>query len=138
MKPTIELLFFEQFILLKSMQMRAKSKLATIRCVGVEDGEALELYINGKKSKTYIVRNGEIVIPIEKNKQYRIASQKHPYGFKFSTTPANDDTEDTLLFQSFHAEAAEMKNIYRILEVLCSKITEQEKQIAELSGYQTE
>ena len=138
MKNTIDLLFYDKFILLKDMRTRLKTSLVKINCIGVKDGEQLNLYVNGKNASTLIVADGSITICIEQNKQYRLASQSYPYGVKFTTIPANDDTEDTLIFPHYNADPGEIKNIYRALENLCSKIQEHEEKIAELSGYQTE
>ena len=134
----IELLFFEKNILLKEMRARLKTPYANIKCDGIADNEILELYVNGKKAKSYYVVNGYVSIPVSPNTQYRIATQKFPYGFKFNTLPASDGTEDILIFQTLHADSGELKNIYRVIETLCSKVKEQEKTIASLSGYQTE
>lgn len=135
---TIELYFYKKFILLKDMRARTRQNYATISCIGAEDGESIELYINGKKANNYIVSNGVITIPIEKNKMYRLASPNHPYGFKFNTLPANDDTDDILIFQYLHADPSEIKNVYRLLQSICESFDTQEEKVKSLFGYQTE
>jgi hypothetical protein len=131
----MELLFYEQFILLKSMRKRIKTPFLSVSCIGVEDGEKVELYTNGKSSSVFTVQDGGFVIPVHPNTNYRIASPAFPYGVKFTTT---EDTDGMLVFQSFQAESAEFKNLYRIIERLCSKVKEQEQEIKNLSGYRTE
>ena len=138
MTKHVELLFYEKYILVKDMRTRLQSPFVNIKCEGIADNELLDLYVNGKKAKSYFVINGYVSIPIDKNTQYRIVAQKFPYGFKFNTLPANDGTDDILIFQTLHADSGELKNIYRVLETLCSKVKEQDAQIASLSGYQTE
>lgn len=138
MKNTIDLLFYDKFILLDDMRTRLKTTTVIINCIGAEDGESLDLYINGKRATTLTIADGIVALSIEKNKQYRLASQNHPFGFKFNTIPANDDTEDILIFPHYHTDTGEVKNVYRLLENLCSKIIEHEEKIADLYGYQTE
>lgn len=135
---TMELLFYDRFILMKSLFKRIKTPYIIIACYGAEDGEKLELYINGKISESYTIVDGKITIPVEQGNTYRLSSNKFPYGVKFNTTDARDNTNDILLFHTTPTDGAEIKNIYRIIENLCSKVKEQEKQIAALSGYQTE
>lgn len=134
----VELLFYEKFILVKEMRTRLQSPFVNIKCDGVADNEVVELYVNGKKAKSYHIINGFLSLPVEKNKQYRIASQKFPYGFRFNTTDPRDNTDDILLFHTVNTDSAELKNIYRIIEHLCSIIQEQQIQITSLTGYQTE
>ena len=138
MKNTIDLLFYNKFILLTEMRARVQSKFVRVNCIGANDGEVLDVYTNGKKTSSLIVRDGFVILPIEKDTNYRIASNNFPYGFKFNTLDAHDDTGDTFLFQTLKNESGELKNIYRLLEVLCQKAKQHEEKIAELSGYQTE
>ena len=135
---TMELFFFDGFILLRSNFKRLKTPYIIIKCVGVEEGEKLELYTNGKISGNYTVADGKITIPIERGNVYRLASPKYPYGVRFNTTDPRDNTEDILLFQTVTADSAELKNLFRIIERLCTTIKEQQTQISSLMGYQTE
>ena len=134
----MEILFYGKFILLKNLRKRIRSPLLSVKCIGAKDGEQLELYINGKMSGVYTVRDGAIAIRVSKNNNYRIASPNAPYGVKFNTTDAPDNENDILVFQSFHEATAEFKNLYRIIEHLCSVIEKQQNQINSLMGYQTE
>lgn len=138
MKPGIESAFYGEFILLKSVTKRQTSNFLAVKCNGAKDGERLELYINGNISGVYVVSNGVITIPILPNTKYRLASPKYPYGMKFNTVAANDGTGDILVFHSVQENAAEIKNLYRIIEYLCENVEEQKKQIEALSGYRTE
>ena len=135
---TMELLFFDGFILLHSNFKRLKTPYVIIKCLGLEDGEKLELYTNGKFSGNYTVKLGKILIPIKIGNTYRLASPKYPYGVRFNTTDPRDNTDDILLFHTLNADVAEMKNLYRIIEHLCSTVQEQRNQINSLTGYQTE
>ena len=135
---TMELFFYDQFILLRNHFKRLKTPYIIVKCVGVEDGEKIELYTNGKISNTYTVIDGKITIPISRGNIYRLASPKYPYGVRFNTTDPRDNTDDILVFQTINADSAEIKNIYRIIEHLCSVIQNQQTQINSLTGYQTE
>ncbi len=135
---TMELLFFDGFILLHSNFKRLKTPYIIIKCVGVEDGEKLELYTNGKISGNYTVIGGKITIPITRGNTYRLASPKYPYGVRFNTTDPRDNTDDILVFHTINADSADMKHLYRMTEHLCSIIKKQQQQIKSLTGYQTE
>ena len=135
---TMELLFYDGFILLRSHLKRLKTSYIIVKCVGVEDGEKIDLYTNGKLSGTYTVLNGKVTIPIERGHFYRLASCKYPCGVRFNTTDPRDNTEDILVFQTINADSADMKNLYKIISHLCSIVRNQEKQIQSLMGYQTE
>jgi hypothetical protein len=135
---TMELFFFDGFILLHSNFKRLKTPYIIIKCVGVEDGEKLELYTNGKISGNYTVIGGKITIPITRGNVYRLASPKYPYGVRFNTTDPRDNTDDILVFHTINADSADMKNLYRMVEHLCSIIKKQQQQIKSLTGYQTE
>lgn len=135
---TMELLFFDGFILLHSNFKRLKTPYIIIKCVGVEDGEKLELYTNGKISGNYTVIGGKITIPITRGNAYRLASPKYPYGVRFNTTDPRDNTDDILVFHTINADSADVKHLYRMIEHLCSIIKKQQQQIKSLTGYQTE
>ena len=135
---TMQLLFFDRFILLKSNFKRLKTPYIIVKCIGAEEGETVELHTNGKNSGSYIVRDGKITIPIQKGNTYRLASPERPYGVRFNTTDAHDNTDDILVFHQTNTDSAELKNIYRIIEHLCSIVDEQRQQINSLKGYQTE
>lgn len=135
---TMELVFFDGFILLHSNFKRLKTNYIIAKCIGVEDGEKLELYTNGKISGNYTVSGGKITIPITRGNAYRLASPKYPYGVRFNTTDPRDNTDDILLFHTINADSADMKNLYRIIEHLCSVVYNQQIQINSLTGYQTE
>lgn len=135
---TMELLFFDGFILLHSNFKRLKTPYIIIKCVGIEEGERLELYTNGKISGTHTVTDGRITIPIARGNAYRLASPKYPYGVRFNTTDPRDNTDDILVFHTLNADCTDMKHIYRIIEHLCSTIHNQQIQINSLTGYQTE
>lgn len=134
----MEILFYDRFLLIKNLRKRLRSPFLDIKCIGVDDGERLEIYTNGKLSGNFIVRDGGITVPVSKGNTYRLASPNYPYGVKFNTTDAHDDTDDILLFQTISTDSAELKNLYRIIETLCSTVQEQAQQIKNLSGYRTE
>ena len=134
----MEILSYDRFLLVKNLRKRIRLPFLNIKCLGIEDGEKLELYTNGKLSGNFIVQNGGITVPICKGNNYRLASPNHPYGVRFNTTDAHDGTDDILLFQTISTDSAELKNLYRIIETLCSTVKEQAKQIQNLSGYRTE
>ena len=135
---TMELLFFDRFILLRSNYKRLKTPYIICKCIGVEDGEKLELYTNGKISESYTVMGGKITIPISRGNAYRLASNNYPYGVRFNTTDPRDNTDDILVFHTLNSDSADMKNLYRIIEHLCSVVEKQQIQINSLAGYQTE
>ena len=135
---TMELFFFDRFILLRSNYKRLKTNYIVAKCIGAKEGEKLELYTNGKNSGNLIVKNGKITIPISIGNTYRIASPNYPYGVRFNTTDPRDNTNDILVFHTLNADSAEMKNLYRITEYLCSVIEKQQNQLNSLMGYQTE
>ena len=138
MKPGIEVAFYNKFILMQNVLKRQKSNFLVVKCNGADNGERIELYVNGVIGGVYAVADGFITIPIVPNTNYRIASPKYPYGVKFNTVAANDGTDDIFVFHSVQENAAEIKNLYRIIEHLCQTVEEQKKQIEALSGYRTE
>ena len=135
---TMELLFYDGFILMRNNFKRLKTSFIIAKCVGIDDGEKVELYTNGKVSGNYTVVNGRITIPVERGNTYRLASPKFPYGVRFNTTDPRDNTEDMLLFHSVGTDGTEIKNIYRLIEHLCTTIKNQQEKIESLMGYQTE
>lgn len=135
---TMELLFFDRFILLKSNFKRLKTNYIIIKCIGAKDGEELELYINGKNGGKHKIVDGKVTIPVARGNTYRLSSPQYPYGVRFNTTDPRDNTNDILLFHTVNTDSAELKNIYRIIEHLCSIIQAQQIQITSLTGYQTE
>lgn len=135
---TMEILFYNKFLLLRSLRKRSRFPFVNIDCIGAKDGEKLEVYVNGKPNGNIVVTNGKVTIPIAKGNTYRLASPDHPYGVRFNTTDAHDGTDDILLFHTVTTDSAEIKNLYRIIEHLCSTIQEQDEKIQNLSGYRTE
>ena len=100
----MEILAYGQFLLVKNLRKRIRLPFLNIKCIGIEDGERLEIYTNGKLSGNFIVQNGGITVPICKGNNYRLASPNHPYGVRFNTTDAHDGTDDILLFQTISTE----------------------------------
>jgi hypothetical protein len=82
--------------------------------------------------------DGKVTIPVARGNTYRLSSPQYPYGVRFNTTDPRDNTNDILLFHTVNTDSAELKNIYRIIEHLCSIIQAQQIQITSLTGYQTE